>query len=456
MKPIGRVGKTRRSAFFCLVGDYRDMAWVILEIKPSAKWGIRMNLADMLCYADIEQLSRIARTYNCADQTHSKNELIQSILSAIYRRSEMENRIDQMNSEDMRLLNTLLFENRTAYSLEELRAKAAGTAAAGSLTGLSENGMPPAPSVQVADDLSLETDARGGAPKAKTGKRGKRQAKSAYSAETRTKPESPADRARQSINKFKQYGWLFNGFSQQTRNLYQVPDDIKRSLRETLERRYKPLLVEREEPPVYRDEHTLLLDDLATFVRYVRDHDVLLALDGTIYKRQLGQLLALMSVYEEVPDKSAGWRFGYGRKFRDFPDRFSFLYDFACHKGLVFEQPDRLVVTEAGREVAAGAMPFEIGDMYRYWLRLYRGPIPNISVLAQWVCRLCRHWTTADSLFGVLKPLIRPYFFDSERDILDKRVLAMLMHLGLIRSGATQRDELVIQTSTLGKRIVTG
>lgn len=411
-----------------------------------------MNLADMLCYADIEQLSRIAQAYNCSDQTHSKNELIQSILSAVYRRDEIECRINQMSGEDMRLLNTLLFENRTSYSLEELKAKAAGTAAAGSLTGLSDSGMPLQPTVPAAADQP-GAKAASDVPTVKS----RKSAKSKKSEKNLTEAAAtPVDKARQTIARFQQYGWLFNGFSQQTQNLYQVPEDIKRSLRESLERKFKPRLEEREEPPVYRDEQTLLLDDLEAFVRHVRDHDILLAMDGVIYKRQLIQLLGLMAVYEEVPDKSGGWRFGYGHKFRDYPDRFSLIYDFACHAGLVREQADRLVVTEAGREAAAGQLRYEMADIYRYWLRLYRGPIPNVSVLAQWVCRLSRNWTTAASLFEVLQPLIRPYYFDRERDVLDKRVLAMLMHMGMIRTGVTMCDEVVVQTTPQGSNVISG
>jgi len=55
-------------------------------------------------------------------------------------------------------------------------------------------------------------------------------------------PETAEDAARQTISRFKRYGWLFNGFSQQTRYLYQVPDDVKRRLCEALENRYSQRL----------------------------------------------------------------------------------------------------------------------------------------------------------------------------------------------------------------------
>ena len=45
-----------------------------------------MNLADMLTYADIGQLSNIANHYDCDAKRNSKHELIQSILSKLGRR----------------------------------------------------------------------------------------------------------------------------------------------------------------------------------------------------------------------------------------------------------------------------------------------------------------------------------------------------------------------------------
>ena len=85
-----------------------------------------MNLADMLCYADISELTRIAEAYDCTCSSHSKNELIQSILSTVQRRDVMESRVGEMTGNDLRFLNSLVFENRTAYSLEELKARALG------------------------------------------------------------------------------------------------------------------------------------------------------------------------------------------------------------------------------------------------------------------------------------------------------------------------------------------
>jgi hypothetical protein len=394
-----------------------------------------MNLADMLCYADIDQLTRIAKTYDCNCSSHSKNELIQSILAVLQRRDSLESRVEEMSGDDLRFLNSLLFETRNAYSLEELRARAIGTAA-----------LIPKQSLPKPESASPVPVA---APPAKSSRSRKKKAAAAE------EPVGPEDIARQTIARFKRFGWLFNGFSQQTRYLYQVPDDMRRRLSEALEHRFRVSLVEREEPLVYRDERSLLIPDLVSFLRFVRDHDALVTGEGVLYKRQLGQVLELMSVQEPIPGRG-GWRFGYGRRFLDYPDRFSLLYDYAYYERLIRENQDRLIVSEQGLNVADGQTRIDPAQLYRFWLRLYKGPIPNLAALVQWVSRLCTDWTTTDSLFGILRPLIRSYYYDTERDVLDRRVLGMMMHLGLLSWGETAEAESVVRMTPQGRAIVSG
>src|SRR5690554_4521512 len=83
-----------------------------------------MNLADMLSYADINQLHRIADHYACVCDGHSKHELIQSILSKVYRKEGFQNVVQHLNDEDLRFLNGFLFEPHKSFSLEELVARA--------------------------------------------------------------------------------------------------------------------------------------------------------------------------------------------------------------------------------------------------------------------------------------------------------------------------------------------
>lgn len=389
-----------------------------------------MNLADMLCYTDIAELTRIAEAYDCTCSSHSKNELIQSILTTVQRRDVMESRVSAMTGNDLRFLNSLVFEKRASYSLEELKARA--------LAGESTL----ADQTTVSKDMLIVTPQAGS--RSRKGKN-----------IVQKPPPSPDETARLSISRFKKFGWLFNGYSQQTKLLYQVPEDVKDRLCDALERRYREILVSVNEPPVYRDERSLFVEDIVHFLRYVRDNDLPLTSEGVLYKRQITQALDCFSIQETIPTRG-GWRFGYGRRFRDYPDRFSLLYDYSFYEGYIIEQPESLTLTSEGRNIADGLVKPNPTKLYRFWLRLYKGPIPNLSTLVQWVMRLSTEWVTVDSLNLILQPLIRSYYYDTQKDILEHRVLNMLMHLGIITWGETEDGDQVVRITPQGKMLVSG
>ncbi|MCZ8520518.1 MULTISPECIES: hypothetical protein [Paenibacillus] len=359
-----------------------------------------MNLADMLCYADIHELSRIAGTYKCECNGHSKNELIQSILSTVGRRDVFEHQVGSLSMEDIRFLNSLLFDTRDTFSLEELTARAQ---------------------------------------------------QSRFTKDGDDQPWNP----RESIVRFKQRGWLFSGYSQQTRYLFQVPADLKRRFIVVLAKQFREKLVTTEEPPVYRDEQKLLLEDIFVFLQYLRDTEVALTAEGVMYKRNLSGILDRFSVREELLGKSA-WRFGYGRMFRDYPNRFSLVYDYCYYNDLISEQGGLLTLTDHGLARLQEGRREDPVQVYRFWLRLYKGPVPPLQSLVQWLNRTCSEWVTYSSLLGVLGPLIRPFYYDSAESILEQRVVRMMMHLGLLRIGEDPAQGPVVRMTKLGASIVEG
>lgn len=359
-----------------------------------------MDLADMLSYADIHELSRIARNYECECSSHSKNELIQSILSTVGRKDVFEALVMNLETEDIRFLNSLLFDRRDSFSLEELIARAKLT-------------------------QEQEKDKTEGNP-------------------------------RELITRFKQRGWLFNGFSQNTKFLFQVPNDLKRRFSETLTRLFAAKLVYTSAPPrVYRDEQNMLADDLALFLKQLEAGGLPLNQEGFLYKRQLQELISMLAVPEEPVPKTA-WRFGYGSRYREYPIRFSFLYDYCYYRGLTEESGAQLRLTPEGSAAVAEGRRESVAELYAFWLRLYRGPVPNLQSIVHWLAKLAGEWTTTASLGEILEPLIKPYYYDTPRDILEGRLLPMLMHLGLIRIGADDSFGNVVQVSKLGEQVIGG
>jgi hypothetical protein len=378
-----------------------------------------MNLSDMLGYADIGQLSRIANVYRCECNGNSKNELIQSILATVSRHDVFEEQISVMKLEEMRFLNSLLFETRESYSLEDLIAR----------VQQSRFGL----------DVTAGDEAAGAKPK-----RGKKK-------QVHVPPPSPRD----VIARFKHQGWLFNGFSGPNRYLFQVPRDLKTRFRDTLKRRFARELTYTEDPPMYRDEQELIKDDIKHLLHYAYHNEIQLSADGSMYKRFLQQLLDRMGVREEMPGKGS-WRFGYGRHFNVYPDRFSLLYDYCCSSGYISENQAFLTVTEKGLERLKGAPPHEAESIVAYWLKLYKGPVTNLLSLVHWIHALAEEWVTTDSLKRVLFPFVKPYYYDQAEAIMETRLMTMMMHLGLLRIGEHPEHGTVVKMTKVGNAIISG
>jgi hypothetical protein len=183
--------------------------------------------------------------------------------------------------------------------------------------------------------------------------------------------------------------------------------------------------------------------------------EIMLSPDNSMYKRQLQQILELMSVKEAMVTKGA-WRFGYGRMFKEYPSRFSFIYDYCFFHHWIAEQNSILVLTDAGKNKVLEGSKENLVQVYRFWMRLYKGPIPNIQSIVQWIQRLTGSWVTAASLGEVLCKLIKPFYYDSSESILEQRILQMMMHLGLIRIGEDELHGRVIQMTKLGSEVIEG
>ncbi|GIP25613.1 hypothetical protein J23TS9_07430 [Paenibacillus sp. J23TS9] len=358
-----------------------------------------MNLADMLTYADIGQLTTIAEHYECECKRNSKHELIQSILVMLSRREFIEQQVSNCSAKDLRFLNTLLFDNRNSYSVEELQAMITQTAFDGEQKG-------------------------------------------------KKKPESP----REAIARYKRSGWLFNGMTQNTRFLFQMPNDLKDRFRLELGMTLRKQISRTSEPPVYREEQNLCADDLLLFLRYLHQQDIELNQESVMYRRHQQQIMEMLHVGEPLVLKG-GWRFGYGRTFSSYPSRFALLYDFAYYHEYISEDGLRLRLTAKGTEVLEGGMKESMVQIFRFWLRLYKQAVPNLSSLVYWTSECTKDWVTVSSLHQAIGWLIKPYYYDTAESILNERILGMMLHLGLLRIGESPEHGMVVQMTAWGQKI---
>jgi hypothetical protein len=348
-----------------------------------------MNLADMLTYADIGQLTAIAGRYRCECKKNSKLDLIQSILIRLGSRSFMETHIRECAPEDLRFLNTLLFDERSYFSLEDLLA--------------------------VARQASFDA------------------------------PEGKSGGFREMIARFKTGGWLFSGSSQQTRYLFQVPKDLKDRFRETMSAHIKDRVLMSSEPAMYRSEGELITSDLLMLLRYIKENEPELNQEGAMYKRYQQGVMNALHIPEELLSKG-GWRFGYGRACEHYPPRFALLYDYVRHRRWITEEGFLLRLTATGETVLIDGKCDSLMQIFSFWLRLYKGAVPNLPSLVYWISVSAGKWVTVTSLVDGVGWLIKPFYYDNAASILEQRILRMMVHLGMLRIGETTDGPAVMMT----------
>lgn len=357
-----------------------------------------MKLADMLTFADIGQLSRMAEHYQCECNLNSKHELIQNLLQVLGRKQYVEEHIASMSMGDIRFLNTLIFDSRRHFTLEELVA----------FVGQSRF----------------------------------------------TDIEKQKESARDIITRFRKQGWLFQGTTNHTRYAYEVPEDLKQRFKKALkEKLYRNIKLSSCDLPSYREEIGLLSDDLLYFLKYVNEHELPLNNEQVMYRQHQSQLMELFHIAEPLVGK--GWRFGYGRHFKDYPNRFSLLYDYAFASKFIRENQDRLQITSAGTHHLASNEHTPMIQFAQLWLRIYKGPIPNLHSLVYWTLTNCSsHWVHLGSLFEHVEPLIKPFYYDTPASIFEERIFRMLLHLGALRLGEDELKERYIQLTPVGNSLI--
>lgn len=336
-----------------------------------------MRIADWLCYTDINQLKRIGEYYGCLEEkTHSKKVLIHSLLHQMGKKETLKQQILSLTPLERRFLEQIVLDQSPSFTMEELLAK--GKAALGK-----DDGQP-----------------------------------------------------RQLIMGILKRGWLFPGYTNQTQHLYHVPSDIKEKIIKLL---IAPFLQEGmvldRAPSVYRDEQKLMMEDLRQFLNFLQKEVVRLTVDGAIYRNQQKQLFKLFLVPEE-PITGKGPRFGFGRCYHVYPDRFSLLYDYALYQGYIREDEEGyLCLTELGSGKLKNTLN-EGKQLVRFWLRLYRNPIPQLPIIVRWMVHLTQTmWVNLEAIYQAVEPWLNTYYYESKESLFQK-IVQMLVHLGVFKIGS--------------------
>lgn len=342
-----------------------------------------MYLTEILTYTDIGQLHRLAQTYQCDCNIHSRNELIQAILSSIKREQVMKEQLNKISVEEQHFLLHIVFDGKNAYSLQELQARA---------KWVSQN----------------------------------------------PREKSEANRL---IAAALRNGWILQSSRPDWQSSFNVASDLIEKWQQVLVNIWIEQIPAAPEIRQYRDDGYALARDTQYFLSFLDEQPLPLTSDGAIYRRFQQKLFSGFAVREQ-PLQEKGWRFGYGRCFPHYPDRFSFIYDI-CYELKWIQQTDfgvLMLTNEGERRTKDLDTEKFLSQAQQIWYKIYRKPIPNLRVLANIIAHLVNRceWVSQDFLIRLLHPIVKPFYYDDEVNILKKRVLNMMVVLGLLQQSVSE------------------
>jgi hypothetical protein len=349
-----------------------------------------MKLAECLNTADITTLRRIADHYGFSGSRHSKMALLQEILFAFKSPRFIDAQVTAWHSGRERALIRLCLDPRSTFTAEEIRGLFRAC-------GLPEDAV---------DQCMSE-------------------------------------------------GWLFPTTPLRGRLQYCIPDELKGKMRACVVQRFSERVNASEEGPlICQEEEHAMARDVDVMLEYAARHEVRLTVEGSMYKRNLQQLLALLEVTEQPLE--GGWRFGYGRRFHDYPDRLAFIYDFAYAQRYIQERDDGfLAVTEEAAEWLQLTPLEKQRALTKFYLSLYRRPIVRLPQVVQLIAHVAVRWVESQSMLQALGPLVNAYYYDTQEQVWNVRILKMLTHLGLIRKGRDDAGREWFQITKLGQQLIT-
>ncbi|MDQ0337641.1 hypothetical protein J2S00_000411 [Caldalkalibacillus uzonensis] len=341
-----------------------------------------MKLIDCLLQQDIGQLNRLASFYRCECNRHSKLELVQSIHFQLLNKQACQAALQELGDNLLPFVQFLIFQPKRTYSIEELMAKGRFVQ---SVTGIE------------------------------------------------AEPE-------QWLTQLIKRGWLFI-IPDPCHKQIEIPLDIHHLLRQVLKNRFLHLVqpvpdeeLQEQDQFKLRDERQAIVGDLFCFLRFVAADPVPLTKTGVIHRRFQQRLLNSFAVPEDPLGKQR-WRFGYGRRFPAYPNRFALIYDFCYAQGWIMEGEHCLSLTPKGEHIVAAPSNQAqlIEQLTRYWLILYQKPIPSLPFLFELLTSgLNGQWIRADKLASLLSPWLKAYYFDDVSTLIQERILGMMSHLGLV------------------------
>ncbi|MHB1630465.1 MAG: helicase-associated domain-containing protein [Bacilli bacterium] len=358
-----------------------------------------MRLSECLNQSDISRLRRIAVRQAISCSLYSKNALLQAILASHAEPEHMPARLQSISGEALQAIQEIALDGRLSYAEEELFAVLQRAASGPQAAGDHDNGAP-----------------------------------------------SP-------LGELLEEGILFE-LGRPSRKTYVCPSDVWKRLSAITAQVLRDG-VQRcaHEPVLYRFDGSAMARDAVTCLLFFARQDVKLTQDGVIFKRQQNQLLQLLEIAEEPLPAHSGWRFGFGRRFHDYPDRFALIYDHLCVEDCIIEEPhgQLRVDRDASAAYMARTEDERARALLRFYVRTYRSAIRTLTRVAARIGRLTAHdWVYGESMLQALGDLMTDYYYEPKASVFDRRIMQMLVCLGVLMKGQGENGAPVYKLSVPG------
>ncbi|MGD9678614.1 MAG: hypothetical protein AB7V16_09770 [Vulcanibacillus sp.] len=350
-----------------------------------------MNINEMLIYADIEHISKIAEHYNCPCNRNSKADTIQSIIYHIFQKDILQESIEQLDDIEYTFIQLLYLDSRMKYSIEDLIAKG-----------------------KQAIDIHNSV-------------------------------AKPKDLILQAVKK----GWIFSGVGKKYLFVYLIPQDFKDKILKVVYKNLIKNIKHKEYVNFYRDESKFMKSDLFSFLKYIKKEKVLLTNEGNIYKKQQKIIFQSFQIQEELIKKTA-WRFGYGRRYKEYPDRFSLIYDYAYYNKFILEDElGFLTITTKGENyLNCNSLVNDEIKIYKFWIRVYKYSIPYILIILNTIDLIAyNNWIELNSLEAHILFWLKDHFYEGKQQVFRERIIKILMHLGAIQVSCDENFTYIRVTS---------
>lgn len=244
--------------------------------------------------------------------------------------------------------------------------------------------------------------------------------------------------ARTLVHRFVHQGWLYRSHRNNDETLYIFPLDLKHRLMARLVDFFVSATdsLEQLHDNVAIHEPVASAQDLKLLLQFALHHPLPLTKDGAIHQKSMKQLFELLP-------RRGDWH--------PYPERLLLLCQYALNKNLLsLVANEQLLVTTLGKEIIDGSYDTMHHSLISLWIHQYTSAIPNLRTIIYWIMTLAKQPIYVQTMIAKMTPFTFVVADETANDVLDQRIIGMMVHLGLLRASRSLSGRWVVTTTTFG------